>query len=75
MRPLKTHNHAPVLDHTYDPNSAMGGMLSAYQSMVASLTPEITVTEAQHRRNLEKIELAGLDQDRESINNNLAAQQ
>jgi hypothetical protein len=41
---------------------------------MANIIPSKTVTESQHMRNMEKIEIARLEQDRESTNNNLLAQ-
>lgn len=72
--PLSTKDHAPKLDFDYDRFSPVGGLLSAARSVTETLTARITVSEQQHRRNIEKIEIAKLSQDRESINHNLKAQ-
>lgn len=39
-----------------------------------ALIPQPKLTEAQHRRNIENIELAKMEQERETANNNLVAQ-
>jgi len=72
--PLGTTSHTPDLDFDYDSNSALSGLLGSTRSLLRDFRPSITVTEEQHRRNLEKIEVAKLEQERDAIDKNLLAQ-
>ena len=69
---LETKKHNPKLDYTYSPKSAFGALLNPIARISEMYTP--VVTEEQFRRNMQRIELAKLEQARESTNNNLKAQ-
>lgn len=71
FKPLTTRSHVPLLETTRNPDHPVGVVMNMARSLhTISSEP----SEGQHRRNIEKIELAHLEQDRESINNNLRAQ-
>lgn len=67
--PLQNQDHSPRLDRTLSPTNSLNVMRNVFSAMDAS-----RVTEDQHRKNLEDIELARLKHDREAVNNNLKAQ-
>jgi hypothetical protein len=65
----ETKDHRPRLDADYRP-----GLMSVAESMYDALGLKPTVSEETHRRNMELIELARMEQEREITNNNLKAQ-
>lgn len=71
--PIETHERSPNVQRDYQEGSYMD-TLSKKSDFAAALGAKDGVGEDTHRLNMEKIELARLDQEREITNNNLKAQ-
>lgn len=66
--PLRTQEQYPRLEYPLKMSSPIS------QSIYDSLVPTPSLTEVQHRQNMQNIELARLRQERETANNNLMSQ-
>ncbi len=71
--PIETHERSPDVRRDYQEGSYMDA-LNKKVDLAAALGAKDGISEGTHRLNMEKIELARLDQEREITNNNLKAQ-